>query len=518
MYDVTSPTYGAAGDGVNDDRAAIQAAIDAASLAGGGTVYLPNGTYRVTRQSVPNEGCLYLYSNVELRGESRNAVIKMADNQSAFTRVIRVQGQDDVRICNLTIDGNKSGQAVPEEHMAGIFHGACKRFTVESCELRNCCGDGAQIYSSNEDTVYRDCYVHDNDRGGITITGTGSTRISILYSQCVNNADQQIDSELAGAGTLSDVLIHGCYLSPRSTAAVLTCSGYNKTNQATGFVVSDCTIEGPVYVVWAKNVRIVNNRVSLASGMAAGPITVDRKSEHVIIAHNQIYAGSVESSSNAAVYVQGTSTDDKPEDVLVDGNYIETPLNASGVRASGARSLVAVNNRIVGNSTVAVTRAGVSVTTSDGDPSYQMHTLLVSGNWITDFGRGVIVGGLTTVDPDYAIYEMQVTNNVFQRVNHASMQAMELDYIGSAVVDRATVFGNVGINITTLFTATTGWPAVPTLIGGNRGDGGIYSGTGSPEGALAERVGAHYFRRDGGGGTTFYVKESGTGNTGWVAK
>ena len=44
------------------------------------------------------------------------------------------------------------------------------------------------------------------------------------------------------------------------------------------------------------------------------------------------------------------------------------------------------------------------------------------------------------------------------------------------------------------------------------------SGTGSPEGVVTAIVGALYSRTDGGAGTTLYVKESGTGNTGWVAK
>ncbi|HCW16875.1 MAG TPA: hypothetical protein DHL02_02715 [Achromobacter sp.] len=44
------------------------------------------------------------------------------------------------------------------------------------------------------------------------------------------------------------------------------------------------------------------------------------------------------------------------------------------------------------------------------------------------------------------------------------------------------------------------------------------SGTGSPEGALAAAVGSTYGRLDGAGGSSFYVKESGTGNTGWIAK
>lgn len=43
-------------------------------------------------------------------------------------------------------------------------------------------------------------------------------------------------------------------------------------------------------------------------------------------------------------------------------------------------------------------------------------------------------------------------------------------------------------------------------------------GLGSPEGVLSAYIGSTYRRTDGGAGASFYVKESGTGNTGWVAK
>jgi hypothetical protein len=43
-------------------------------------------------------------------------------------------------------------------------------------------------------------------------------------------------------------------------------------------------------------------------------------------------------------------------------------------------------------------------------------------------------------------------------------------------------------------------------------------GAGSPEGVVMAPVGASYHRTDGGAGTSLYVKESGSGNTGWVAK
>lgn len=57
---VKSPPFNAAGDGLADDTAAIQQALDATGSRGGGTVYLPQGQFRVTRLTIP--------TGVELRG------------------------------------------------------------------------------------------------------------------------------------------------------------------------------------------------------------------------------------------------------------------------------------------------------------------------------------------------------------------------------------------------------------------------------------------------------------------
>lgn len=46
----------------------------------------------------------------------------------------------------------------------------------------------------------------------------------------------------------------------------------------------------------------------------------------------------------------------------------------------------------------------------------------------------------------------------------------------------------------------------------------IKSGAGTPEGSQTASPGSLYLRTDGGAGTTLYIKESGTGNTGWIAK
>lgn len=64
--------YGATGDGATDDATAIQAAIDAADSAGGGTVFVPSGTYLISTTLTTNPG-------VYLRGVSPKASIISSD-------------------------------------------------------------------------------------------------------------------------------------------------------------------------------------------------------------------------------------------------------------------------------------------------------------------------------------------------------------------------------------------------------------------------------------------------------
>lgn len=60
--------YGADSTGTSDSTAAIQAAINAAELAGGGVVYLPAGTYRVAPPSGQTIALRIRSSNIVLRG------------------------------------------------------------------------------------------------------------------------------------------------------------------------------------------------------------------------------------------------------------------------------------------------------------------------------------------------------------------------------------------------------------------------------------------------------------------
>jgi len=85
--------------------------------------------------------------------------------------------------------------------------------------------------------------------------------------------------------------------------------------------------------------------------------------------------------------------------------------------------------------------------------------------------------------------------------------------IGSLAVNKIVTGGANGAN--DLFLVPTGGGGV--RLGSDAGPG-WYSGTGSPEGVVSASPGSFYSNVSGGAGTTFYVKESGTDNIGWVSK
>jgi hypothetical protein len=78
---------------------------------------------------------------------------------------------------------------------------------------------------------------------------------------------------------------------------------------------------------------------------------------------------------------------------------------------------------------------------------------------------------------------------------------------------------NTGAQLDVVTASNSAWADIAAAQF-KQSDNGISwsSGTGSPEGVKTAPVGSLYSRTDGGASTTLYVKQSGAGNTGWVAK
>ncbi len=97
--------------------------------------------------------------------------------------------------------------------------------------------------------------------------------------------------------------------------------------------------------------------------------------------------------------------------------------------------------------------------------------------------------------------------------------AIELDDEACRVtneVDDEMIDGDLAAEVEAIRLEYTKLP--PKLSLGNQTAVHDSMGAGSPEGVVVASPGSTYRRTNGGAGTSFYVKETGTGNTGWFGK
>lgn len=137
---VSVKDFGAKGDGVTDDRAAIQAAIDSVTA---GVVHLPPAASGYLITPNPETGSfLTLKSTVQLIGIG-NPVIRVAASSAPYDYVISASSCDDCAIRDLTIDSNiglnpvnNESELMAHPRIEIAFRGG-QRITVEHVTIKN---------------------------------------------------------------------------------------------------------------------------------------------------------------------------------------------------------------------------------------------------------------------------------------------------------------------------------------------------------------------------------------------
>ena len=155
--------YGAAGNGVSNDTAAIQRAINAASTAGGGVVYFPTGTYLI---SPPTTAEVFNVpsGNIAFRGDGVGlSILKMASGAGDYYTVFGPKANDVSYLWfrDLTFDQNSTGNPVTSSITTYIrafvwTNLVSTSLTVEDCEFTDVNALNI-IVSYNTETIVRNC-------------------------------------------------------------------------------------------------------------------------------------------------------------------------------------------------------------------------------------------------------------------------------------------------------------------------------------------------------------------------
>lgn len=173
MREVTSvKDFGAKGDGVTDDTAAILAAITARAAAGGGTVFLPAGTYLLTSSAVVAN-----VSNVMLLGESTGTTIIKAASSGTFTNgLINFSSGNNVGHRHITFNVNNKpvGNLLP-----AVFFVSSNDVFVDDCEVIHMSVIGIGASACNRVRFYRNKVTLDvpfnSQNDGILVSGGTSS-------------------------------------------------------------------------------------------------------------------------------------------------------------------------------------------------------------------------------------------------------------------------------------------------------------------------------------------------------
>nr|WP_247739092.1 right-handed parallel beta-helix repeat-containing protein [Bacillus sp. 165] len=277
----------------------------------------------------------------------------------------------------------------------------------------------------------------------------------------------------------------------------------------------------------SKYVRIVNNKITAQTGNG---ITL-KGCKHVHVKGNVITRVNISSFTDFGVKVWATDpmvnivieendisnfnrgvytinyNQHDISDIEIKGNYFHL-ISETGILIYGVKqNLQIVENHMVNNGTA---RAIDLRSSFNGVTGFQ-----VLANMIYNWRHGI---SMETVGSNVYI-GLTVSYNVIDSIKGTPTSgyknaAIEF-YSNDPAPQKFTLIGNT---ITNSITDLVLPSSLKYCIGGTYGQVGLYTGNGSPEGILTLPVGSIYLNNTGGTSTTIYVKQTGTGNTGWIAK
>jgi len=182
--------FGAVGDGVTDDTAAFTAAVNYVGGLGGGTVFVPGGTYKVAFVNVLHE-----YVTIEGQGVNASYIVNGSTNQPAIqwgdgitliygggvkglrfssaSGVVAAPGQSGLlfnKVGQFTVQ-DVFCQPFPAALYEGIKFISCSQYTVYAARAQGCALNGISFVNC-VDSYVTDCRSDANSGSGFFLDGS----------------------------------------------------------------------------------------------------------------------------------------------------------------------------------------------------------------------------------------------------------------------------------------------------------------------------------------------------------
>ncbi|GAB3093684.1 right-handed parallel beta-helix repeat-containing protein [Lysobacter terrae] len=312
MLDVR--TYGAVGDGVHDDTAAVQAAINALPVDGG-TVFVPAGTYMI--DAVKN---LRLRSSMHLQLDPAAKLVAIP-NAAERSYVLNVYKVNDVEISGGQIIGERAQHmGTTGEWGHAIMIRGSNRITVRDIRLADCWGDGLSIGGAAATTGT----IPSMDVAVSNIVSTGNRRqaVTIGRSQGVKIYDSElsytsgikpgcgidIEPDPDSSASTSGVRVENCWIHHNAGNGIQV---YKTVKNVT---VKACTIEYNegygVLLLNADTGYVVNNKImhNRLYGVSARTATHGFQVSSNTFRNNKTLYYGVKESLGALTSIVGTGT------------------------------------------------------------------------------------------------------------------------------------------------------------------------------------------------------------------
>ncbi|MBI1752394.1 MAG: right-handed parallel beta-helix repeat-containing protein [Acidobacteria bacterium] len=358
VFNVREAPFGAKGDGLSDDTAALQRAVDAAGGTGG-TVLIPDGTYLVNAAVQGNLG-LRLKSRMTLR-LSPGAVLKAIPNGLAHSAILAIHRAEHVNVVGGTLQGERGAhQGQGGEWGMGLSIAKAQHVVVEGVTARDCWGDGFYVSEGSADVTLCNVVADRNRRQGLSITSADgvAVRNSTFKNTSGTEPEAGIDVEPNDGETVRNVLITGCTLAGNAGGG-FQC-GFN----------SRFTTPRILNLVFDRNV-VTGNGLDPAGGGFRSAVKVSHCIGDARITNNTI-------SMNMG---QGIMLMEYSAGTTVTGNTItgtamfngNDTWSGGGIYVSQCPGSVVRSNTVNGN-------AGVGIWLVDKDPSVDISGNTVTGN------------------------------------------------------------------------------------------------------------------------------------------